>query len=364
MIQTTDTNTAEYHMDPRHPLYLGDWKRSIPYVDDYFTQDTYDEPHIKRKNTILSHHPEIKNLYGVDKSTIWITILAALSQVTLSHLFGTYLYDQNILMILSAWIIGGYFTNLYGVIIHEATHCLCHENAFINRLVGLTANIGIPFPIAMSFRRYHLEHHTYQGVIGKDPDLPLDWELTLIKGNPLLKIIWVFCYPLMYVIRGAAQQKKPTKWEIINWIFTISSNTLICYFNGWKGLLYIFLSLWLGYGFHPGAVHFIQEHYTFNDGQETYSYYGSGNLFFLNIGYHNEHHDFIRVPWSKLPAIKQLAPEFYDTLAFHTSWLWVLYTFISDTIFGPQSRVSRDLQVHRQARRSLKDYLHVPKKNQ
>lgn len=77
--------------------------------------------------------------------------------------------------------------------------------------------------------------------------------------------------------------------------FTIVSDTLVVKYNGTRGLLYLFLSLWFGYGFHPAAMHFIQEHYTVTDGQETYSYYGGLNKWFLNIGYHNEHHDFTKV---------------------------------------------------------------------
>ena len=36
-----------------------------------------------------------------------------------------------------------------------------------------------------------------------------------------------------------------------------------------------------------------------------------------NLNYHVEHHDFPNVPWTRLPQIKRLAPEFYEGL--HTT---------------------------------------------
>jgi hypothetical protein len=71
------------------------------------------------------------------------------------------------------------------------------------------------------------------------------------------------------------------------------------------------------------AGHFIAEHYTFVKGYETYSYYGPLNFFGLNVGYHNEHHDFPNVPGCRLPALKAMAPEFYDNLPQVSSWVKV-----------------------------------------
>lgn len=288
----------EQHPDYRYPLYLGRWKRSIPYKDEDFARDDLDEPHLKRKHTILREHPEVEKLYGTDIRTLYVALLVDAVQLGLAYYFG-HNRVSGWLFILTAYVVGATLTGVVGVLIHEACHCLVTRNKIMNRYVGLIANVCLPVPIAQSFRRYHIQHHTYQGVEGMDPDLPLEWEKRLIRGNMLCKLLWILIYPFMYVIRGAVMQQqlghKPSKWELINVAFTVSVDVLVQRFCGWKGLLYLFLSLYFGYSLHPGAAHFIQEHYTFDDGQETYSYYGVLNVPFMNIGYHNEHHDFQKV---------------------------------------------------------------------
>ncbi len=75
--------------------------------------------------------------------------------------------------------------------------------------------------------------------------------------------------------------------------------------------------------------------------QENYSYYGSLNTVNLNVGYHNEHHDFPSIPWNKLPQLKKAAPEFYDTLLFHTSFIKLLFRFLFDQEISLYSRIVR-----------------------
>jgi len=115
----------------------------------------------------------------------------------------------------------------------------------------------------------------------------------------------------------------------------------IVYFFGWAPLRYMVACLLLAGSLHPTAGHFISEHYVFTPGQETYSYYGPLNLVTFNVGYHNEHHDFPFVPWSKLPELRKLAPEFYDQYASYTSWSKVIFDFIMRDDVGTWSRMKR-----------------------
>ena len=39
--------------------------------------------------------------------------------------------------------------------------------------------------------------------------------------------------------------------------------------------------------------------------------------------------------------LKAIAPEFYETLAYHKSWAWVTWKFLSDPEVGPWSRMRR-----------------------
>ena len=76
--------------------------------------------------------------------------------------------------------------------------------------------------------------------------------------------------------------------------------------------------------------------------QETYSYYGPLNTLALNVGYHNEHHDAPTVAWNRLPDLRRLAPELYDSLYAHTSWSRLFWRFLSDKDLSAWSRVVHD----------------------
>ncbi|HEX8281153.1 MAG TPA: hypothetical protein VF551_07240, partial [Chthoniobacterales bacterium] len=47
------------------------------------------------------------------------------------------------------------------------------------------------------------------------------------------------------------------------------------------------------------------------------------------------------IPWNNLPKLRAMAPEFYDTLRYHTSWTRLLFEFLFDPRYDLFARVER-----------------------
>jgi sphingolipid 4-desaturase/C4-monooxygenase len=204
------------------------------------------------------------------------------------------------------------------------------------------------------FTRYHRDHHQSQGDATDDVDLPSHFEGKVFRGV-FMKAIWVLLQPLFYIIRPLiAKPKSPEFFDLFNWISCFVVDYYVYQYFGGKALVYLFISGFFGSSLHPVnfliiikvAGHFISEHYVFEKGQETgqetYSYYGPLNKICFNVGYHNEHHDFPRIPGSRLPLLKKIAPEYYENLICYDSWVWVMVDYIINPKMGPYQRVVRN----------------------
>jgi len=245
------------------------------------------------------------------------------------------------LILCVAYVLGGVVNHALLLAIHELSHNLAFERPVHNRLFALFVNLPIGVPAAATFRHYHLLHHAHQGEPRLDTDLPTELEATLLRTG-VRKAFWMLFQGVFYALRPLAVcPKRPDRWEVANFVVQLAFDTLLYQVWGWKALLYLPLSSFLGMGLHPVAGHFLSEHYTFTPGQETYSYYGLLNRVAFNVGYHNEHHDFPYIPGSRLPLLRKLAPEFYETLTLHTSWVRVIWQYITNPQLGAHSRVKR-----------------------
>jgi sphingolipid delta-4 desaturase len=305
--------------------------------EDFYHTETK-EPHSLRRKLILEKHPEIESLFGNDTRPVPYVVGLVAFQLVMAYLTK---YMSIPVYILTAWIVGGAVSHSLSLMTHECSHNLIFKTKTANEYFAIFCNIGMGLPSASTFKRYHMEHHQFQGFDGIDVDIPTPYEGNFFT-TPLRKILFLLLQPVFYGARpDFVRPKTLNQLDIINRVAIVVTDAAVCYLCGFWGLLYLILSLLLGMGIHPCAGHFIAEHYVFEAGHETYSYYGALNMLCWNVGYHNEHHDFPRVPGWRLPQVKALAPEFYDNLPQHKSWTYVLWRFVFDPKMTPYSRVVR-----------------------
>jgi sphingolipid delta-4 desaturase len=298
------------------------------------------EPHRVRTKQILKQHPEMRKLIGKN----WTTIFAIVGIVGLQVVLAWFVSDKSWWLVVGvAYLIGAFADHALFVMIHECAHHLLFKNRSANRLAGILANLPQLFPSSVSFERYHIKHHSFQGVHELDADLPNRWEAKLINNYFFGKVIWLLFYPLFQVFRiSRLKEIKPVdKWIVLNFLLEAIFITAIAWFFGWKGIIFLLLSFFFSVGLHPLGARWVQEHYLTHGEQETYSYYGPLNTVAFNVGYHNEHHDFPSVPWNKLPEIRKNAPGYYNTLSYHTSWTKLFFRFLFDREISLFSRVVR-----------------------
>jgi sphingolipid delta-4 desaturase len=214
-------------------------------------------------------------------------------------------------------------------------------------MVAVIADLANLAPGAMGFRVYHLKHHSHQGDYEWDADLANHWEARLVGNSWYRKAIWLMMFPFFQVTRPPRLKaiKMWDRWFSINFACAIAYDVAIVYFCGWAGFLYLVFAFLFSIGLHPVGARWIQEHYTYDFDQETFSYYGPINLVALNMGYHNEHHDLPSIPWNNLPKLRAMAPEFYNNLKYHSSWSRLLFQFVFDKRYSLYSRVERMRQL-------------------
>lgn len=209
--------------------------------------------------------------------------------------------------------------------------------------------------MANSPKPYHLTHHKSLGVDGLDTDLPTAFEAVFLDSI-LGKAFFCTFQILFYALRPMMVYKVPlTQIHLFNIVVQVLFDIALVKIGSAQSLYYFIASSFLAGSLHPCAGHFIAEHYVFDrpnlpDGAEaaklapipeTFSYYGPLNMLTYNVGLHNEHHDFPAVPWTRLPALHDLAREFYVDLPRHESWVWVIWQFVWDKEVGLSCRVKR-----------------------
>lgn len=293
--------------------------------------------HIQRRREIAKKYSEVRELMGHNpRSAFWITLLVC-AQMLIAWL----LNDAHwLIMIVVAYGVGAFINHALYVQTHECTHDLVFKSPTPNKIFGILCDFPLVFPSAMAFRKYHRMHHKFLGEYEGDPDIVGRKEADLVKNSTWRKALWMFFFAVSQAMRPAKTDVPLwDRWVISNLVACVLVNAAVWAFLGGQALLYLALSTLFALGLHPLGGRWIQEHYITREGQETYSYYGPLNKLAFNMGFHNEHHDFMNIPWNNLPKLKALAPEYYDSLKSYRSWTWVIWNFIFNREMSPYSRI-------------------------
>eukprot|EP00658_Telonema_sp_P-2_P022498 TRINITY_DN189_c0_g1_i13.p1 TRINITY_DN189_c0_g1~~TRINITY_DN189_c0_g1_i13.p1 ORF type:complete len:350 (+),score=47.29 TRINITY_DN189_c0_g1_i13:219-1268(+) len=323
--QTTLTKT------PVHPVLTN--------RTEYLLRDG-PEPHKIRAEAIRKAHPEVKELMGTEPLTKFVAV-----SVVVAAFFCAYLTKDlsGGWWLLATYAISGTFQGNLFLAIHEIAHNLAFKSLVANRLLAIFCNLPLMLPYAYTFKPFHMAHHKSQGEDGVDTDIPSKWEAKL-TSNFVGKFCWLFCQIFAYAIRPGMIKPDLIPWDrwlVLNWVVQFSFDAVVVYFWGPWPILYFLCGMLWAASFHPTAGHFISEHYVLDWGSqpaetppETYSYYGPLNLIAWNVGYHNEHHDFPAIPWTRLPRLREIAPEFYDHLPQTNSWMGTTLTYLFSSMNG------------------------------
>ncbi|CUM46737.1 uncharacterized protein AC631_02419 [Debaryomyces fabryi] len=326
----------------------------------YWTKET--EPHGTRRKQILEKYPEVKKLTGYEPKTKWYIFGILILQFSVAYyLRNTPLFSFKFIAL--AYVIGATCNQAIFLAIHELSHNLLFKKPLHNKLFAIFTNMPIGIPYSASFQPYHQLHHKFLGDEYLDADLPTKFE-GIFLSNVLGKVFFAIFQILFYALRPMfITQIKFTYIHLLNIAYQVIVDYLMVNYWGGNSLGYFIMSSFLAGSLHPCAGHFIAEHYVLNENnksrsgnldkangnitkellpEETYSYYGPLNRLTWNVGYHNEHHDFPYVAWTKLPELRRIAAEFYDPLPQVESWCGVIWWFCFDDINTLWNRVKRN----------------------
>jgi sphingolipid delta-4 desaturase len=289
---------------------------------------SYSEPHAARGRQMLAAHPELRLLAGpLPTSAIWTAALV-LVQFALALLVGGHSW---MIWLPCAYLVGATIDHALWALIHETAHNLVFRWRTGNRLVAIAANLPLVFPGAIAFCKYHLLHHRHMGDMEMDAGIPGPTESRVVGRSGTAKALWVAA---TFLVQGVVRPRRLTRvrlldrWTVVNFIVQIGCMVLLVKWTGMAPIRYLFTSSVFAIGLHPLGARWIQEHFALVPGQETYSYYGPLNKVSFNVGYHNEHHDVMTIPWSRLPEVRRIAPEFYQGLHAYSSWTALLVHFL------------------------------------
>ena len=370
-----------------HPRILGSPAPVFPGFEMDISDHVHDEDkpdavwHRTRAKEMIRAHPEIKGLFGNNPWTAFWCVSLAVSQVMLAVFVSGYPWWVGLMV---AYVIGSLININLFQLAHECNHNLVFKKTSWNRwLFTLTS-----LPMFMSAHHsWWIEHHVHHNDLGAKKDFvkrrrtvflltrqneyfwatrgilyrfgaalfsPLctPYALFMLVMQPLRSAVGLLVYFFTSLIRGRLKPEplalsiladehlvsgyekyRTTGWAVVYPLVSLTMTVTLFVFCGWKSVCYLLSAQLFMTGFlHPFMFGLILSNSHFH-GHKNYqpssSYYGWLNWITFNFGLHTEHHDISGIPWNRLPKLRAIAPEFYDTLQITKSYaaLAMIFTF-------------------------------------
>jgi sphingolipid 4-desaturase/C4-monooxygenase len=293
--------------------------------------------------TLLRRHPEARALVGPD----WRSALAIPVLLALHWGMAWAVADASLWVIfLAAFFFGQIVLHAAGALVHETAHRL----VFRGRRAKLAFDLGLEvilgsFARQLTYQHEHVSsHHRYLGDYERDYEhedvcallARRDYAAQRPAGNRIVTLATLalhllpFGFALADLIvprfyRAAtgrtpkdAQRRlrptQPTRQERAMFIgVSIGANlVLLAVFGPWAWLYHNWsLSIFLGKCGVTNLGQSLSEHEGSPAEHPTRSTYGPINWLLFNTGYHNEHHTLVSVAWTRLPALRAMAPDLF-----------------------------------------------------
>ncbi len=328
--------------------------------------DDEDKPdavwHRERGKAICEAHPEIRDLMHPTPSTaLWCVGFAVLQVAIAAALAG----QSPWLALLAAYLLGPWInTNLF-MLGHECNHGLVFRRSRANRLMYTLTTVPMLFA---GHHTWWVDHPVHHNDLGADKDFVKRRRLFFLSArkycSPLLvpfgpamivaqvarAALGLVVYAVVDLLRGRIdpgqlslsllaephlisgyRRKDLGRWAVVYSVLVLGLLGGLYAWGGWSPVIYLVASAGFLTGFaHPtmfGLILSNAHFYGHQCYQPTASYYGWLNRLTLNFGLHTEHHDLPKVPWSRLPDVRRLAPEFYDNLHQTASYSGLTWQF-------------------------------------
>jgi sphingolipid delta-4 desaturase len=333
--------------------------------------------HRERSRAMLRAHPEIKDLMGTTPRTAVWCVAFALGQVALAAWAMAWPWW---VVVAVAYGIGSWINiNLFSLA-HECNHALVFKKPAWNR--WLFTFTSLPMFLS-SHHTWWIEHAVHHNDLGakKDfisrrrsfflvtrytPPLLIPYSLFMLITQVLRSGLGLLCFG-GDLLRGRREPGRATlsvladehlitgyhkyrlqRWAVAYPLLSLVMLGVLFVWGGWKPVVYLLLAQSFMTGFlHPvmfGLILSNSHFHGFRTYQPSSSYYGWLNKLTFNFGLHTEHHDIAKVPWDKLPRLREIAPEFYDNLAITKSYaaLAMKFVFGAREDFDNQESRNRD----------------------